>query len=82
MRKPGSRYGPMVIGSFIRHLGQSGDVFGSAEVSFSRCGSKLLMALDSCDVKVVDASSGQVICRILDLPSDFDVQWYPLVMSK
>jgi hypothetical protein len=40
------------------------------------------MALDSCDVKEGDASSGQVICRILDLPSDFDVQWYPLVMSK
>ena len=42
-----------------------------AQVSFSCCGSKLLMALDSCDVKVVDASSGQVICRILELPSDF-----------
>ena len=25
------------------------------------------MALDSCDVKVVDAFSGQVICRLLEL---------------
>lgn len=52
------------------------DVFGAAEVSFSRCGSKLLMALDSCDVKVVDATTGRVICRILGFAKwFFDVQW-------
>eukprot|EP00435_Cladocopium_sp_Y103_P004472 s2953_g1.t1 len=46
-------------------LGDLGSYISPYPVSFSRCGSKLLMALDSCDVKVVDASSGQVICRCL-----------------
>ena len=44
-------------------LGDLGIYISPYPVCFSRSSSKILLALDSCEVKVVDSCTGDVICR-------------------
>lgn len=54
------------------------------QVCFSRSSSKILLALDSCEVKVVDSRTGDVICRCkggkhhITSASFSPVPWLPL----